>query len=102
VNEPVWHGRPFPAGLFRSVCRIPRDFLNDGTYWVSVLVVKDQSSQVHAFDNLLTFEVTDTPETRSGWYGKWPGVVRPNFEWTTELMEELPRSTQPAADTENQ
>jgi lipopolysaccharide transport system ATP-binding protein len=88
IQEPVWHGRAFPAGLFRSVCRIPGDFLNDGTYWVNVMVVKDQSSEVFTFENLLTFEVTDTPETRSGWYGKWPGVVRPNLEWTTELLEE--------------
>lgn len=88
IHEPVWHGRPFPAGLFRSVCRIPGDFLNDGTYGVTVMVVKDQSAEVFTYESLLTFEVCDTPETRSGWYGKWPGMVRPNFDWTTELIEE--------------
>jgi lipopolysaccharide transport system ATP-binding protein len=90
INEKVWHGRPFPAGLFRSVCHIPGDLLNDGIYRVSVLVIKDQSIEVCRFENLLSFEVADTPETRSGWYGKWPGVVRPSFEWTTELVEEKP------------
>jgi hypothetical protein len=63
---------------------------------VRLLVIKDQSSVIFTYDNLLTFEVTDTPETRSGWYGKWPGVVRPSFDWTTELVEE--KSTQIAAD----
>ena len=88
VNERVWHGRPFPAGLFRSVCHIPGDLLNDGTYWLSLYVIKDQSSTVFFYDTVLMFEVCDKPETRSGWYGKWPGVVRPNFDWTTELVED--------------
>ncbi|MEO8435108.1 MAG: ABC transporter ATP-binding protein [Pyrinomonadaceae bacterium] len=87
-NERVWHGRNFPAGLFRSVCRVPGDLLNDGTYWLTLYVVKDQSSAIFSYDTLLMFEVCDTPETRSGWYGKWPGVVRPDFDWSTELVEE--------------
>lgn len=89
VHEPVWHGRPFPEGLFRSVCRIPGDFLNDGTYLLTLYVIKDQSTPVFSVESLLSFEVCDTPETRSGWYGKWPGVVRPDFDWTTELVEEV-------------
>lgn len=88
INEPVWHGQPFPAGLFRSVCRIPGDFLNDTPYRVTLYVIKDQSSVVFVHEGILMFEVCDTTETRSGWYGKWPGVVRPNFDWTTELVEE--------------
>jgi lipopolysaccharide transport system ATP-binding protein len=88
TSEPVWHGRPFPAGLFRSVCRIPGNFLNDTPYRVTLYVIKDQSSAVFVQENILMFEVCDTTETRSGWYGKWPGVVRPNFDWTTEMVED--------------
>ena len=92
LNEPVWHGRPFPAGLFRSVCRIPGGLLNDNTYLVTLYVIKDQSSAVFIYDSLLTFEVRDVTESRAAWFGKWPGVVRPNFVWTTDLVEEFGKS----------
>jgi len=91
VKEPVWHGRPFPAGLFRSVCRIPGDLLNDSPYRVTLYVIKDQSTAVFVYPDVLMFEVCDTAE-RAGWYGKWPGVVRPDFGWTTEQLATSPLS----------
>ena len=88
VNEPVWHGKPFPKGLFRSVCHIPGDLLNDGTYRVELLVVKDQSVIIYQHDDTLTFSVHETAEDRKGaWYGKWPGAVRPNLQWSTEAID---------------
>jgi lipopolysaccharide transport system ATP-binding protein len=91
VHEPVWHGRPFPAGLFRSACHVPGDLLNDGTYRV-VLRVVNQGRGVFRYGDILSFEVRDAVEMRGSWYGKWPGAVRPDLEWSTELVEadELP------------
>lgn len=86
VREPLWQGHPFPVGLFRSECRVPGDLLNDGTYRLQLLVVKDQGYVIYSHDDILTFEVQDT-EKRTGWSGKWPGVVRPNLEWKTELLK---------------
>lgn len=90
VHEPVWHGRPFPAGLFRSVCRVPGDLLNDGMHTVELLVVKDQGLIVYSRDDVLIFDVRDAVERRSAWFGKWPGVVRPDLDWSTELVERHP------------
>jgi lipopolysaccharide transport system ATP-binding protein len=87
VNEPSWHGKPFPAGLFRSSCYIPGNLLNDGTHRVQVYVVEDQSVALFRVDDLLVFEVLDEPERRSGWYGKVIGSIRPLLEWKTELIE---------------
>jgi lipopolysaccharide transport system ATP-binding protein len=39
THEQVWHGRPFPVVLFRSVCHVPGDLLNDGTYRVVLCAV---------------------------------------------------------------
>lgn len=86
--ERNWHGKPFPVGLFRSVFRIPGDFLNDGIHRVLLMVVKDQSEVIYQEDDALVFEVADTPEGRGTWYGKWPGAVRPKLEWETELLEQ--------------
>jgi len=86
--EPVWHGRPFPAGVFRSVFHIPAELLNDGTHRVHLYVIKDQSVTIYDNDDILVFDVEDSFEARTGWYGKWMGAVRPNLKWETEFLEE--------------
>jgi lipopolysaccharide transport system ATP-binding protein len=88
-DEPHWHGRPFPAGLFRSACRIPANLLNDSMYRVQLLVIKDQSVPLYRYDEILTFEVRDDLKNRSFWHGKWVGAVRPQLEWSTEQVESL-------------
>ncbi|HEY0972521.1 MAG TPA: polysaccharide ABC transporter ATP-binding protein [Gemmatimonadales bacterium] len=86
VTEREWQGRPFPVGLYRDVCHVPGDLLNDGGYRIELLVVHDDSEIVLRLDDVLSFEVSDSPDLRGGWYGRWPGVVRPMFPWTTELL----------------
>ena len=88
IDEPVWHGKPFPAGLFRSACYVPGDLLNDGTYRVQLYVVQDQSVAIFRADDILVFDVLEAAEMRSGWYGKMMGAIRPLLEWRTELIEE--------------
>jgi lipopolysaccharide transport system ATP-binding protein len=86
IHEPVWHGRPFPAGLFCSKCFVPGDLLNDGIHTVELLMVKDQGVVLFRQENLLTFEVRDEVERRGDWYGRWAGTVRPDLRWMTEFL----------------
>ena len=86
VNERKWNGRPFPAGLFRSVCHVPGDLLNDGTYRVQLHVVRDESVVIFRLDDLLVFEIHEAAERSGAWFGKWIGAVRPSLEWNTELL----------------
>jgi lipopolysaccharide transport system ATP-binding protein len=96
VNEPVWHKKAFPAGLFRSMCRVPGDLLNNGIHRALLLVVKNQGVIIYRLDEALIFNVRDGD--REGYLGEWPGAVRPNLEWRTELVEphrmttDLPKS----------
>jgi lipopolysaccharide transport system ATP-binding protein len=85
--EPVWNGRPFPVGLFKSACYVPGDLLNDGAYRVELYVVKDQTVAIYRHDGILFFDVRDALEMRGAWHGKIIGAVRPNLRWTTELVE---------------
>jgi len=87
VSEKVWNGRPFPVGLFRSVCHIPGDLLNTGTYRVRLLVVKNQKFHIYRWEDALVFDVTDVPRGQGTWYGKVHGVVRVNLRWNTDLIE---------------
>ena len=93
VNEAEWHGRAFPQGRFLSACRVPGDLLNEGVYRIELLVVKDQATVLYRDDGILVFEVRDAGQGRGAWYGRVPGVVRPNLEWRTTCLE---RSEAPA------
>jgi len=90
ITERVWHGKPFPRGLFRSVCRLPGDLLNDGKYQVNLLLVRDQGTVLSSHEDVLSFNVDDSDELRGDWHGRWPGAVRPVLDWTTELVTENP------------
>ena len=86
IREPHWHGYEFPPGDYESAFEIPARLLNDDTYRVQVLFVRDESTIVLNAEDILTFEVHDAEETRSSWHGKWAGVVRPELTWRTERL----------------
>ncbi len=86
INEPNWHGSPFPEGLFRSACHIPGDLLNDGLHRVELLIIKNQNILVYRYSDILTFDITDDSKRRGHWHGKWVGAVRPDLKWTTEFI----------------
>lgn len=87
LREPLWHGRPFPVGLFRSVCHIPGGLLNDGVHRVLLLLVRDEAEVVFSFEDAVVFDVADSIERRGDWHGKWPGAVRPDLVWETERVD---------------
>jgi lipopolysaccharide transport system ATP-binding protein len=88
LQEPVWHGRPFPKGLFRSICYVPGDLLNSGVHRVNVLVVQNQVSVLFLQEDVLAFDIAEVPDVRGAWYGKLAGVVRPKLQWTTEYKSQ--------------
>jgi len=68
----------FKKGVIEGECTIPGNFLNDGAYYISVIVVKDTSVQLFYYEECLAFEIEDYRENIK-WFGKWMGSVRPNF-----------------------
>jgi lipopolysaccharide transport system ATP-binding protein len=76
--------RNFLAGLVRGSFVIPGDFLNDDTYTVRVLIVKDTSVALLDVSDVLMFEVQDS-DRQGNWYGKWIGTVRPKFDWQVNV-----------------
>ena len=73
-------GHTFPQGLVEGRFVIPGDFLNDGIYTVTLLIVKDTSVIIGDWHDLLVFEVHDS-KRQGNWHGKWIGAVRPRFDW---------------------
>ncbi len=85
---PPGDARPCAVGLYRDVCQVPADLMNDGHYSIELLVMRDLHNLVYRHSDLLTLEVTDSVEGRGSWHGKWQGVVRPSLPWETRPIEE--------------
>ncbi len=75
-------------GLITGEVDLPGNFLNDGTYTITMMIVKDASTVLYHLQESVMFEIDDY---RGGveWYGKWPGSVRPYFPFTIEQSEEV-------------
>ena len=88
-TEDPWNGRPHPKGLFQAVCRIPGNFLNDGTYSITAIVGAGIADTQILEDYALSFHAHDTGEMRKEYFGKWVGTVRPRLAWHTVRRESV-------------
>ena len=78
--------KPLPAGLLRSVCRIPAALLNSGVHRIKLLVLENAHRITYQDEDALSFEILDLERRALTWYGKEPGVVRPRLQWETTLL----------------
>jgi len=76
----------YETGRYLSVCQIPEHLLNDGTYFLNLFFIRDASVDVFVVENVLSFEVVDDAPRNVAWMGKEPGVIRPQFSWTTRRL----------------
>ncbi|MEI7684218.1 MAG: ATP-binding cassette domain-containing protein, partial [Planctomycetota bacterium] len=76
------------AGVIRSGFRLPGGLVNDGTFFLRVIVVEDGVNPILVVNEALFFTIHDTERT-SGWYGKWEGAVRPRLNWTVENAQAI-------------
>ncbi len=70
-----------PKAKYSAVCQIPAPLLNDGSYTISFLIVKDTTAVMLTAEEILQFEMADWRNQEGEWYGKWPGIIRPNIEF---------------------
>lgn len=79
--------RSLEVGLYRSICQVPMNLLNEGPHSIMLLVIQNTSKIAYRMEDALTFDVIDTSPRLGTWYGKEPGVVRPLLSWQTEYVE---------------
>lgn len=79
-------GAMYTNGLIEGKCTIPGNFLNDGSYYISLVFVKDTTNPLYHFEACLSFDVEDYRKD-TAWYGKWQGAVRPAFPVTLTTKE---------------
>ncbi len=82
-----WDGMPYPAGLFKTVCTIPGNFLNDGYYRISLVVLMNATIEKAVVRDAVSFHVYDTGAMRGNYAGEWIGIIRPRMAWQTTLID---------------
>ncbi len=65
-------------GLVKGRSQIPGNFLNDGSYYISLAFVKNSTTRLFYLESCLFFDVEDYKDS-GGLIGKWAGAVRPSF-----------------------
>ncbi len=72
---------------------MPANFLNDGTYFISLALTKmDGGVKIAFFEkDALCLHARDPIEetlytTRNGWSGPVPGVLRPQLSWSVNQL----------------
>ncbi|MGI4022019.1 MAG: ABC transporter ATP-binding protein [Janthinobacterium lividum] len=65
-------------GMIEGECTIPGNLLNDGSYFVTLLFVKDTSIYLYKHETCLFFDVADSRENENR-FDKWPGFIRPTL-----------------------
>jgi lipopolysaccharide transport system ATP-binding protein len=87
AEEKNWGGRSLPQGLFRSVCRIPANLLNEGTYRVRVVFFDAEWVTItFVIDDAVIFSVHDVSKRPVEWNGRFIGAVHPRLDWKTDLV----------------
>jgi lipopolysaccharide transport system ATP-binding protein len=77
-------------GNFEVVCEFPPHFFNDNSYSISVMVVARETPLL-TLEDVMRIEGIEPPRD-SAWMGKFPGLLRPSFNWeykTKELNSKL-------------
>ncbi|MCY7357536.1 MAG: ABC transporter ATP-binding protein [Rudanella sp.] len=81
----------YGKGIVSGECIIPGYFLNDGSYTLSMMIVKDTVTPLFNLEEGVTFDVEDYRQGVA-WYGKWPGYVRPQFQFQMDSLVAEPIS----------
>lgn len=77
--------------FYSSTCKIPGDFMNNGSYNIDVYIATPQK-KVHVYsEKAVSFDVSNTlnseRKNKTNYFGPVPGVVRPLLKWEHAVAE---------------
>ena len=84
-NDPVWHGKMRPRGVYRSRCQLPANLFPDGSLLISVLVWGDNYKWGFQENEVVVVQIHETAgSARGDFLKRMAGVVRPALPWSSE------------------
>jgi len=82
-----WYNKPLNRGIYRTCCMIPENFLNNEYYSVDIGLANKRNEWEVRIEDVISFVVHETGAMTTEYAGRWVGVVRPKFSWSTEQLE---------------
>ena len=88
ITYDPWVNKPYPVGIFRTTCVLPKDFLNTGVYYITLFINGTMGhDNIILQRNILSFDVQEDLNLEKEYLGEWIGAVRPKLAWKTEQLE---------------
>jgi hypothetical protein len=93
-HDSEWRDTLKNKAIYKSVCRIPGSFLNEGSYTLNVAISLDATPTTEVFaEHVVSFEVQDIGDSkvRGKYIGRWGtvGALRPLLDWKTTELEKI-------------
>lgn len=77
----------YEKGVIEGECAIPGNFLNDGSYYVSLIIYSDKWEELYYHRSGITFTVHDYRAKEMDFEGKWMGAIRPSGLLPVRLIQ---------------
>ena len=68
-------------GVYEQIFQIPANFLNWGSYFIDLFVVKDRSKAFIVEDDIISFTLGNRQQSLGSWMGREPGDITPIFDF---------------------
>lgn len=77
-------GISLKRGLNKIKCKLPKGFLNIGTYYLNFYVIENAKSTLFVEKDIMVFTIQEGQRLIGSWMGKEPGFIKPIFDWSIE------------------
>ena len=74
-------GLRLKKGINNLQCVFPKGFLNVGSFYFNIYIIKDAKEAVFTEMDIFSAKVQEGKRDIGGWMGKEPGFIKPIFEW---------------------
>ncbi len=75
-------GLELKHGLNEIKCKLPKGFLNIGTYYLNFYVIENAKTAVFIEKDIMVFNIQEGQRAIGSWMGKEPGFIKPIFDWS--------------------
>lgn len=86
-NHDNFYEKVKQKGVYRSTCHLPRQYLNSGSYVLSITIFEENYSNPTEFRDIMSFHVEDAPSVRGDYFGGLLGCTRPLLNWNTSVIK---------------
>ncbi len=75
-------GLDLKHGLNEIKCKLPKGFLNIGTYYLNFYVIENAKTAVFIEKDIMVFNIQEGQRAIGSWMGREHGFIKPIFDWS--------------------